>query len=170
MSVGGDQVLTARKTRSQDSFGRSISSTSSTGAGGSSSRLTPPPQANLPTQQPHQAPPPPAPPQQPSYLDAITELQQVDQGVNCLKGLKPSSLKALQGHLRISCAVVINALGNNQQAQVCLATKGYKQAELRKHRITSKHFVLCQMGSSLFKVYHYKHPCCREAVKLADAV
>ena len=81
VSVGDVQVLTARKTRSQDSFGRSISSTSSTGAGGSSSRLTPPPHANLPPQQQHQAPPPPAQPQQPSYLDAITELQQVNQAV-----------------------------------------------------------------------------------------
>ena len=79
--MGDVQVLTARKNRPQDSFGRSISGTSSTGAGGPSSRLAPPPHANLPPQQQHQAPPPPAQPQQPSYLDAITELQQVLQGV-----------------------------------------------------------------------------------------
>lgn len=71
-----NEVLTARKTRSQDSFGRSISGTSSIGAGGSNSRLAPTSHANLPPQQQHQAPPPPAQPQQPSYLDAITELQQ----------------------------------------------------------------------------------------------
>lgn len=71
-----NEVLTARKNRPQDSFGRSISGSSSTGAGGSNSRLAPPPHANLPPQQQHQAPPPPAQPQQPSYLDAITELQQ----------------------------------------------------------------------------------------------
>jgi len=98
--------------------------------------LTPPPHANLPPQQQHQAPPPPAQPQQPSYLDAITELQQVNQAVNCLN---PSSLKALQVYLQMSCAFVINALGNHQKAQFCLMTKGYKQAELRKHHITSKH-------------------------------
>jgi len=87
-----------------------------------------------------------------------------------LKGLNPSSLKALQGYLQISCAFVINALGNNQKAQLCLMTKGYKQAELRKHHITSKHFVLCQMGSSIFKVRQHKHPCCRQGIKLADGV
>ncbi|KAL0034172.1 hypothetical protein WJX77_001574 [Trebouxia sp. C0004] len=71
-----NEVLTARKSRPQDSVGHTISGTSSTGAGGSSSRLAPSPHANLPPQQQHQAPPPPAQPQQPSYLDAITELQQ----------------------------------------------------------------------------------------------
>ena len=79
--MGDVQVLTARKNRPQDSFGRSISGSSSTAAGGSNSRLAPPPHANLPPQQQHQAPPPPAQPQQPSYLDAITELQQVIAGV-----------------------------------------------------------------------------------------
>ena len=144
MCVGDVQVLTARKTRSQDSFGRTISSTSSTGAGGSSSRLTPPLHANLPPQQPHQAPPPPAQPQQPSYLDAITELQQV------------------------------NSRGQGRAAQVSHALHKCCLLPLFSIHVfyPCTHYfqtcVSCQMGSSAFKVHQHKHPCCREVIKLAD--
>ena len=73
------QVLTARKSKS---FRRSTSS-GSAGGDGSAVRLAPPPgqggaSAAAPPQQQQQAPPAAVqPPQQPSYLDAFTELQQV---------------------------------------------------------------------------------------------
>ena len=74
------QVLTARKNKHQDSFGRSTSS-GSMGTGASVSRLNSPPGTGsgsglttpaAPQQQQAPVQPPP-----PSYLDAFTELQQV---------------------------------------------------------------------------------------------
>ena len=81
------QVLTARKNKHSDSFGRSTSSGSAGGAG-PAPRLNPPPGSGVtpsaaPKQQQQQAPPTAAPAQQPSYLDALTELQQVGLSVDC---------------------------------------------------------------------------------------
>lgn len=78
------QVLTARKNKHQDSFGRSTSS-GSTGGGASAPRLVPPPGSGLAAPAAHHQAqqqalsPAPMQPQQSSYLDAFTELQQVCQ-------------------------------------------------------------------------------------------